>query len=174
MLGADYLVLGEILAAEGARRIDTGRLTGLQRPSSHARLALAYRIVVPATNEIKFANQLDLVLEDSGPDAPGHRSAAINQLARRVVGMALDRIYPMQVVAAASPQALVLNQGGNGLAPGDRLTLVELGAPITDPYTREPLGRIEHPIGPIEVIRSDGRLAYARVVGKSSGPARAA
>lgn len=167
-LGADYLVLGELLEADGGHFASTQRLTGIQQHETAARIAVSFRIVVPATGEIRFADTLELDVSDRRGDAVASRTAAINALARRLAGLTLDRIYPMQVISVASPDQVVLNQGGSTLAVGDRLLLVEQGRTMVDPYTKESLGALETPVGQLEVTRVDGKMAYATVVGAAS------
>ena len=53
------------------------------------------------------------------------------------------------------------------------MILIEEGAPLIDPYTKEPLGRVENPIGTLEVTRSDGKVAYARLVEPPMAPLKA-
>jgi hypothetical protein len=124
---------------------------------SAAALYVAYRIVVPATGEIKFADTADLVTHSDTGRQLNIRTTAVNELAKQFVGVALDCIYPMKVVNVQGADTIVLNQGESTLAVGDQLVLVEEGAPLKDPYTRESLGRVESPIGQFEVTRSHER-----------------
>ena len=172
MLGADYLVLGELLDAGGGMGVRTERLTGVQHVEAGAHIALSYRIVVPATGEIKFADTLEIGVLDPQGRSFQSRTGALVELSKRLVGIATDRIYPIQVVNVSSPTSVVLNQGGATLSMGDRLILVELGAPMVDPYTKEPLGRVESEVGLLEIKRVDGKVAYANLVGSASATLR--
>lgn len=163
-LGADYLVVGEVVDAGGAYEEQVGTITGMVKDSSYAGISVAYRIVVPATGEIKFADNIDLSVSALDGKTITSRTNALNELAKQLVGIALDRIYPIQIVNVSADGTVVLNQGGGTLSIGDQLALVELGKAITDPYTKEPLGRTENIVGQIEIIRSDGKLAYARAI----------
>lgn len=166
MLGADYLVLGELVGAQAAIITSTQTLTGMQRSRVDARVALNYRIVIPATGEIRFADSLDFHFTPANGEGLDTRTAIVQEVARRMVGIALDRIYPMQVVATPAVLEVVLNQGGATLRTGEKLTLVEQGEALADPYSGESLGRLEHVVGTIEVTRIDGRVAYARAIGQ--------
>lgn len=169
VLGADYLVTGEIIDARGGAYTQRQQLTGVNKSVSAAALSVAYRIVVPATGEIKFADTAELIAHSDTGRQINTRTTAVNELAKQLVGVALDRIYPMKVVSVQGADTVVLNQGGSTLAIGDRLVLIEEGAPLKDPYTKESLGRVESPIGKLEVTRSDGKVAYARLVGPAGG-----
>lgn len=163
-LGADYLVLGELLEAGGGQLQRTDRLTGAVKSSSGASIAVAYRIVVPATGEIKFADTVELSVSDASGQPVQSRTYALNELSKQLVGIALDRIYPIKVVGANGAD-VVLNQGGNTLSIGDQLELIEVGELMRDPYTKESLGRVETVIGRLEITRVDGKMSYARIVG---------
>lgn len=173
VLGADYLVVGEIIEARGGAYTRTQQLTGVSKAVSSASLSVAYRVVVPATGEIKFADTVELTTHSESGRQLNSRTAAVNELARQLVGVTLDRIYPIKVVNVQGADTVVLNQGGSTLAAGDQLILIEEGAPLIDPYTKEPLGRVEHPIGTLEVTRSDGKVAYARLVEPPMAPLKA-
>lgn len=173
VLGADYLVVGEIIEARGGAYTRTQQLTGVSKAVSSASLSVAYRVVVPATGEIKFADTVELTTHSESGRQVNSRTAAANELARQLVGVTLDRIYPIKVVNVQGAGTVVLNQGGTTLAAGDQLILIEEGAPLIDPYTKEPLGRVENPIGTLEVTRSDGKVAYARLVEPPMAPLKA-
>lgn len=173
VLGADYLVVGEIIEARGGAYTRTQQLTGVSKAVSSASLSVAYRVVVPATGEIKFADTVELTTHSESGRQLNSRTAAVNELARQLVGVTLDRIYPIKVVNVQGADTVVLNQGGTTLAAGDQLILIEEGAPLIDPYTKEPLGRVENPIGTLEVTRSDGKVAYARLVEPPMAPLKA-
>lgn len=167
MLGADYLVLGELIDAAGGVGIRTERLTGVRRAEVGASIAVAYRVVVPATGEIKFADTLEVSVVDPQGQAFQSRTGALVELSKRLVGIATDRIYPIQVINVTSASSVVLNQGGGTLSVGDQLMLVELGDAMVDPYTQEPLGRVEAVVGRLEITRVDGKVAYAAVMGEA-------
>lgn len=169
MLGADYLVLGELLDAAGGVGIRTERLTGVQRAETGGRIAVAYRVLVPSTGEIKFADTLEINVVDPDGHAFQSRTQALMELSKRLVGIATDRIYPIQVINITSPRSVVLNQGGSTLSVGDQLMLVSLGEAMVDPYTKESLGRVESEVGRLEITRVDGKVAYAEVLDGAVG-----
>lgn len=168
-LGADYLFLGELLDANGGVRVHTQQLTGMSKRMASARLSVAYRIVVPATGQIKYADRVSLDIPDLSALQIQSRTTALNELSRRLIGKVLDRIYPMKIIRVTSPRTAVVNQGGSSLSIGDQLTLVALGERLRDPYDGESLGRVETPLGKVEVKRVDGKIAYVAWVGEDGG-----
>ena len=164
-LGTDYLVVGELVEAYGALFRRQGELTGAIREESVARIGVAYRILATATGEVRFADRVEIAVGSADGMHVESRVQALNEISRQLVGIALDRIYPIQVVGVAGPEELILGQGGNTVAVGERFRLVQRGAPLKDPYSGESLGFAETVVGTLEITRIDGRVAYARPVG---------
>lgn len=135
------------------------------REESVARIGVAYRILATATGEVRFADRVEISVGSSEGLHVESRVQALNEVSRQLVGIALDRIYPIRIVGLAGPTEVILGQGGNTLSIGERLHLVSRGAALTDPYSGESLGYAEAIVGALEVIRTDGRVAYARLHG---------
>jgi TolB-like protein len=169
-LGTDYLVVGELVEAYGALFRRQGELTGMIREESVARVGIAYRILATATGEVRFADRVEIALGSAEGLHVESRLQALNEIARQLVGVALDRIYPIQVVGLSGPEEVILGQGGNTVAVGDQFRLVQRGAPLRDPYSGESLGFAETVVGTLEVTRTDGRVAYARSIGALDAP----
>ena len=83
VLGADYLVLGEIIEARGGAYTRTQQLTGVSKAVSAASLSVAYRVVVPATGEIKFADTVELMAHSESGRQMHSRTAAVNSRSMR-------------------------------------------------------------------------------------------
>jgi curli biogenesis system outer membrane secretion channel CsgG len=168
-LGADYLLVGVIDDLALTERPQHIVMTGESRLKVEARLNLSYRIVVPATRQIKWADSVTVELTQSAPDASAgfqHQvyQKLVHAAADRIVLGALANIYPIRIVALQPESRIVtLNQGGSTLQAGTRLDVFELGAVIEDPYTGEALGRDERRVGTVEVVRVLPKIAQARV-----------
>lgn len=169
-LGTDYLVVGELLEAYGALFRRQGELTGAIREESVARIGVAYRILATATGEVRFADRVEMAVGSAVDLHVESRVQALNEMARQLVGIALDRIYPIQVVGLSGGEEVILGQGGSTVAVGERFRLVQRGTPLKDPYSGESLGFTETVVGTLEVTRTDGRIAYARPVGPLEAP----
>ena len=76
----------------------------------------------------------------------------LDKLAQSLVDQAIQNIFPLRVIRVEGNQ-LILNEGGVRVRPGERYIVYQLGAPLKDPYTREPLGRVEKPVGEAEIVR---------------------
>lgn len=143
VLGADYIVVGNIRNLRSSRHVKTLELTGetITRYSGVAQLD--YKIILAATRQVKWSDSINLKFGDADIRAMlnkyGSSQAGITaELAEQLAQKALANIYPMRVVAVKG-KTVVLNQGGKTLKKGDRLDVYFLGEEMFDPYTKESL-----------------------------------
>lgn len=168
VLGADYIVVGNIRNLRSSRHVKTLELTGetITRYSGVAQLD--YKIILAATRQVKWSDSINLKFGDAEIRAMlnkyGSSQAGITaELAEQLAQKALANIYPMRVVAVKG-KTVVLNQGGKTLKKGDRLDVYFLGEEMFDPYTKESLGYLEEKIAVVEVVRVNPKTTYAKVV----------
>ncbi|MBP0049415.1 hypothetical protein H9C73_11765 [Marinobacterium sp. AK62] len=168
VMGADYIVVGNIRSMRSTRHVKTLQLTGETLVSYSGSAQLDYKIILAATRQVKWSDSINLKLGDGdirqmlkkyGSSQSGITSALAEQLAQK----ALANIYPMRVVAVKG-KTVVLNQGGKTLKKGDRLDVYFLGEEMFDPYTRESLGRLEEKIAVVKVVRVGAKTTYAKVI----------
>jgi TolB-like protein len=172
-LGADYVVYGKIRALDIDTSVREIAATGERYTEIAGALIVDIRVVSPATNQVHWADTLELLGSEalqgySGTSFELARQEVIETAARRLIGASLQAIYPIRVVDAAASGDLVLNQGGTALAVGQQLDLFRYGEEVTDPYSGESLGRSETFVGRLEVVRVTNRLTYARILGNES------
>lgn len=169
LLGADYVVYGRVRALDIDTLTREIAVSGELYTELTGALIVDIRIVSPATNQIHWADTLQL----SGSEALGRfsgssferaRQNVIEAAARRLIRKSVQAIYPILVVDSSKNGELILNQGGTALSPGQQLNLFRYGQEVTDPYSGESLGRSETLVGRLEVIRVTNRLSYARLL----------
>jgi hypothetical protein len=160
VLGADYLVLPKLRAADTVSESSTVRLTGDTVTRRTSKMAVDFTLVDVATRQVKWTGRFNET-RDVGAEQMAARAAA--SLGEQIV----DAIYPVRVLQVTSDGTVVMNQGGETLRLGQLLTVNELGDEMVDPYTNEPLGRVEKPVAQIVVDRVDPKLSYGRVVAGS-------
>jgi len=168
VLGADYIVVGNIRNMRSTRHVKTLQLTGETIVSYSGSAQLDYKIILAATRQVKWSDSINLKLGDGDVRAMlkkyGSSQAGItSELAEQLAQKALANIYPMRVVAVKG-KTVVLNQGGKTLKKGDRLDVYFLGEEMFDPYTKESLGRLEEKIAVVKVVRVSAKTTYAKVV----------
>ena len=168
VVGADYIVVGNLRNARSTRSVRTLQLTGETITSYSGTAQLDYKIILAATRQVKWSDTITLNYNDAGVrrllSRYGSTQAGMtSELAEQLVNKALENIYPMRLVAV-NGTTVVLNQGGNTLKVGDKLSVYFLGEEMFDPYTGESLGQLEDKVADIEVIRVNPKTSYARVV----------
>ena len=156
VIGADYIVTGVIRSAAVSRSSATIEITGEVVTSVSSSAEVDYQVMEVATRQIKWANAVR-----TGDGSVGDM---LDRLAGRIGQEITQTIYPMRLIKFDVADALVINQGGSALRVGQRLQAFTMGEALLDPYTNEPLGQAEAPVGMIEVTRVDAKLSYAKLI----------
>ncbi|MDA0424933.1 hypothetical protein [Stutzerimonas frequens] len=168
VLGADYIVVGNIRNVRSTRHVKTLQLTGETIVSYSGSAQLDYKIILAASRQVKWSDSINLKFGDGDIRAMlkkyGSSQAGITaELAEQLAQKALANIYPMRIVAVKG-KTIVLNQGGKTLKKGDLLDVYFLGEEMFDPYTGESLGQLEEKIAVVQVVRVSAKTTYAKVV----------
>jgi hypothetical protein len=156
-VGTDLIVLGSVESVSVRNRSRRMKSTGqlIDRWRSEGRVSL--RIIDVATTQIKYADSI-------GRQA---NSQSIDLVAKRISDLfgekILNAIFPISVVSVDS-DSITLGQGGSTVQEGQILKLIELGAMLRDPYTKEVLGRKESEIGLIEISNVQSKFSTARII----------
>ena len=158
VIGSDYIVIPKIRKFEQVESRQTIQTTGQTVVRRTTLLNVDYVLVDVATRQIRWTGTINKQ-EQSSPEAS--ILAAAEELGESI----LNSIYPLRVVQVTDSGTVVINQGGDTLKVGQLLSVQELGDAITDPYTKEPLGRVETPVAQIRIERIDPKLSYGRVTG---------
>ncbi len=164
VLGTDYVVVGRMRSVGQVRQESFVSITGETVVRQFARGNLDFQVIEIATRQVLWAGQIN-----TGTNANLNQTldSMVSQLGREVT----QSVYPLRLVRMDNPEELILNQGGVTVTVGQRFRAMVLGEEITDPYTRESLGRVEREAGLIQVVRVDDRLSYARLIGGALPPA---
>ena len=172
-LVADYIMVGTIENLNYTERKIQMKSSGRELLSREGNVELSIRLIDVATRQIDFSDFLKLrVMEkdlerfggnfgSGGVDA-GLAMVAADRVGRKII----ETIYPL-VVVAVNGQVLTLGQGGSQIKEGDRLDIYMYGERMTDPYTKEFLGREEIKIGAIEITRVTPKQSQARLLQSS-------
>jgi len=158
VLGTDYVVVGRMRNVGQVRQESYISITGETVVRQFARGNLDFQVIEIATRQVLWAGQINT---GTGANLTQILERMVAQLGREVT----QSVYPLRLVRMDNPEELILNQGGVTVEVGQRFRAMLLGEEITDPYTRESLGRVERETALIQVMRVDDRLSYARLVG---------
>lgn len=156
MFGADFMLTGKVRAIKEVRKL-ADPVTNNVITRDLITADVTFSLIEIATRQILWTNTVKL-------SAQGGLDQALEQIAPMIGGQASETLFPLRVVSSEDPNGLILNQGGQSVVVGQRLALIELGRELTDPDTKESLGRRESQIGAVEITRVDNNVSYAKVV----------
>ena len=154
-VGTDYLVimtLNELTNQQTSRIYKTARV---QKTTKQFGVDVSIRIIDVATSQIKFAAIAEVSHDDYGGLAKD-----VGFLSGQVISNA---IFPARVVAVAD-DIITINQGGKTLKIGETYNLVKLGKSVSDPYTKERLGRVETKVGKVEISDVQAKTSSANII----------
>ena len=155
MLGVDFILTGKVRATKEVKKIaDPVTSNIITRDIFSARVT--FSLIEIATRQILWTNSITVV-------APG-AAQALEQMVPVIGSQASETLFPLRVVTSDDPNALILNQGGQSVVVGQKLALVELGRELSDPDTKESLGRRETRVGTVKITRVDNNVSYAKIV----------
>jgi hypothetical protein len=157
VIGADYILLSKVRELEAASYTQDLPITGTRATRNSAKLSADFAVIEIATRQIKLSDQVVT-------EVAGDREAVIRAAAAEIGEKVVNAIFPLRVVQIVSRTTFVINQGGETIKVGQNFLANMLGEPTTDPYTKEPLGRAEIPIGTVRISRVDPKLAYGELV----------
>lgn len=169
-LGTDYLLCGEIkelaVVVGTTKNLFTDQIS---KRIQRARIAVAYRILVMPTSQIKWAGDavIDFApeqLKDFRGDVGAVYGALWDEASRDISAQALGNIYPVRGMKVLENGEIVLNQGGALHFEGEVLDAYRQGEQILDAYAKESLGRVETRVATIQIVRVEAKLSYARII----------
>jgi len=156
VLGADFILVGKVAV--------TRRIVEVLNPISMERTKrevfdaeVTYSLIEIATRQIQWSN----IVKASGFDP------SFEALSRKIGAEVSETLFPLRVLTSGDPANLTINQGGQSVVGGERLRLVELGADLRDPDTKESLGRSESDLGIVEITRVTPTVSFAKMVSGS-------
>lgn len=181
-LVADYLLLGEIVAAEASLDARAMSVPGWSTRSAHA-FAMRYTVLEVPTGKILRTGTVESTWRSSAPTVQDDARVDVDgwfaELALRAIPFVVDGfvgdLNPLMVAAVKEQDGrriATLTQGGTSFAIGDTFVAYELGEELTHPVTGAALGRDETVLGEVRIVDTDGRLAKAEVVGAGERIAR--
>ena len=161
-LATDYMIVGDLRIMD-----KTGGLDNIdEAQKDYAMLMLHYRIILCATTQVRWSDTITI----SASAAVGETEEEcvenlLDEGARLLHVAVVENIYPIKLADVvdvdSKTRQFILNRGGRGLKVGDMFSLMKLGREIVDPDSGEILGRREHPIGEIRVVKVENKTSIA-------------
>ncbi|WP_159241148.1 CsgG/HfaB family protein [Zhongshania aliphaticivorans] len=157
MLGADFLLLPEIVSATGSTQSKTIKITGQTETWSAGSIVVSVKVIAVATGEVKYAEQYS-----SSTSSENSRGLVAN-VAKKAVTDIVEKIYPKQIIKVSS-SGVIINAGGRSVSVGQRYNVFLPGEVLFDPYTGESLGSEETFVGAIAVSKVLPKMSHATKV----------
>jgi hypothetical protein len=157
VIGADYILLSKVRQLEATSHEQALPITGTRVTRSSAKLSADFIVIEIASRQVKWSGQVVA-------EVAGDREAVIRAAAAEIGEKVVNAIFPLRVIQIVDRSTFVINQGGDTIKVGQSFLANMLGEPTTDPYTKEPLGRAEIPIGTVRISRVDPKLSYGELV----------
>jgi hypothetical protein len=134
-----------------------------------ASLIVEYRVIEPATREVRWANTANAnysrdALQRLG--VRGNRQAQeqlFNFTADLVITEILELIYPIKVVRVEPDGTILLTQGGNRVQPGQWFSIHAVGESTDDPDTGLPVRPDGPEVALASVVKVQEKSSWARI-----------
>jgi Peptidoglycan-synthase activator LpoB len=157
VIGADYILLSKVRQLQATAQEVPLPITGTKVTRVDAKLSSDFIVIEIASRQVKWSGQV-------ATEVTGDREAVIRAAATEIGEKVVNAIFPLRVIQIVNRGIFVINQGGDTIKVGQIFLANLLGEPTTDPYTKEPLGRTEIPLGTVRISRVDPKLSYGELV----------
>lgn len=182
-LATDLILIPTLERFEYVRSVRQLRMSDRQLVSYSGGGRITLRLLNATTGEVVMSDSFDHQLASADPstlprviDGKSMAAEMMDSMSARIGGAIVTEIFPISVVSLTGDQ-VVLSQGGESLAAGQRWQAVYLGDELKDPQTGRSLGRDEIPVGAIRIDRVSSQTSYgtledgaAALAGKSFRP----
>ena len=156
VLGADFIMTGKI-NFKTIKQEEVNPVTNQKTVSYSATADVLFNMIEIATRQIQFSNQFKMRVA-------GDTDQLLEPMVQKIGSYATESLFPLRVITRDNPTGLTINRGGQSLAVGQKFALVSLGAELTDPDTKEKLGRSENEIGAVEITKVDSSVSIAKLL----------
>lgn len=167
-LVADFVLVGSISAFNYSTTTKKMRTSDKKYTVGHGMLAVNYKVIDTATQQVVFADTANVkvthkdLLSVSVSDKKAIMSFMANKLAKKLSIKIQNQLFPLAIISNDGQQ-VILSQGGNSLAVGEKYKVYKTGEKLYDPYTKEFLGREESYFCDVTIIRVNAKQSYGEV-----------
>ena len=170
-LGADYLLVGTLSECKLQLIPYEIQLTGEKGVNAQASIMADYRLLGVAEQDVKWANTVNLFLDDNqisslglGGDAPQVLEVMLNTVGDQIVSEILEVIYPLKVLKAASASQVYLNQGGVRVEEQQRYEIYLKGEELIDPDTGLKIKVDGKMVGVVEITQVTPKYSVGKLI----------
>lgn len=166
VVGADYIITGNVKDVNIWQNVQTIALTGEKLYSFGAKATFDYKLMVFATRQVKVSSSVSVSLnsnEISGKDCSEIFAMLMNKIAKKISNDCIENIYPLRIVNVKGKNVYV-NMGGDAVNVGEVYGIYDTGEDLIDPYTGESLGAEEERIGMIKITVVKPKYSVGEVI----------
>ncbi|MBQ7188847.1 MAG: hypothetical protein IJR99_05465 [Kiritimatiellae bacterium] len=172
LLATDYLLCAEVTFMETPTGV-LNPFTGQNTAAPNAPVcSVSYRVLLAPTGQLKWADTItiDSALAAGGRSADESAQVLMQLAASDIADGMMSNILPFLVADVDKGTGMiVLNQGGKSLSPGETMVVYTFGKEILDPMNGESLGKMEIPLGTIQITKVLPKVSYANLLSGDIG-----
>ena len=142
--GTDFITVILIENFYVQKKVIAFRTVGSKLIKTKLNVKLSLRLIEGTTNRIIIAENFHFT------DLNTTLERFANGSSKTISVFISDYVYPISVISLDN-NMVTINRGGKSVRVGDRFNLIRLGESLTDPDSKEKLGRKESIIGEIEL-----------------------
>ena len=154
VLGADYLIISELVSAKVLQNIHDSKITGQESVGVNGAVIINVKVIDTVTSEIKYSSELT---HEATSELTGENLLA--KIAKIAVNDLVHNIYPIRIINVVGNN-ITLNFGGDESNVGKFFEVFATGESLIDPYTGESLGTHESLIGKLQIDRVTDKVSY--------------
>ncbi len=169
VLGADYMVYGEILPVRIEKIDKSIKILGEHKEQIVASVPVRFKVLAVATRQVKWSSSVvaDHIVENTNKDYVVETDlvvgSALGKVAELIVDELTENIYPPKIAKVLTANRFVLNRGGNTVENGMLFEVFNVGEYVLDPDTGERLDRIETFAGLARVVEKKPKYSIAEI-----------
>ena len=163
-LATDYLLVANIISLEVTTKKENLDITGQEFISKKYNVGVQYRIVVMATQQVKWSDTITLNGTLDKEASNNLISYLASLIGKRIVTDIISNIYPLRIVGIDDYGNAVISQGASTIDIDEIFNVYSEGKKLIDSYTGEFLGYAESKVGEIKIFRVTPKLSYAKVI----------
>lgn len=159
VLGTDYMLRYTIEDAGVSENKANPLIGNLGNTSANLSLVVSYQIIIPATRETKFSD--NVVITSKAKEATSiEYNKILDNVAKTIVENIQAAIYPPKIEKISGNQAIFTQK----INIGTTLECYKLGSKIVDSYTKETTGYEEFLTGKVEIVNNNEKMSYAKII----------
>jgi len=171
-LSADLLIIPEINALNYHKSTRLLHFSGRELNSFAGGADISFSVVNVATGQTVLSEHFGTQFPATPPSVYGAQRVGIGTVNSYLAGLTdqftqrfILKYFPIAIIKLEGDTA-ILNQGAAMLKVGETYNAIRLGEDVKDPQTGQSLGRLESPVGTVQIVKVAEKMAFGKFSGK--------